>query len=59
MGTVNTISKILGDEFKLFDESRAEVLLVCLLKVDAFQVQIRSVMRSPKYMGCVAAIEGR
>ena len=59
MGTLNTISKILGDEFKLFDESRADVLLLCLLKVDAVQVQIRSVMRSPKYMGCVAAIEGR
>jgi hypothetical protein len=54
---LNTTSEIIGEEFKLFDESRADILLICLLKVDAFLVPIKNVMRSPKYMGCVAAIE--
>jgi hypothetical protein len=54
---LNTTSEIIGEEFKLFDESRADILLICLLKVDAFLVPIKNVMRSPKYMVCVAAIE--
>ena len=58
LGALNTTSEIIGEEFKFFDKSRADVLLICLLKVDAFLVPIRNVMRSPKYMGCVAELEG-
>lgn len=54
-----SVSEFVGDEFRSLEQSRADLLLLCLLKTDAYQTPIRNVLRSPRYMSCIAHLDGK
>ena len=57
--TSMSVSEFVGDEFRSLEQSRADLLLLCLLKTDAYQTPIRNVLRSPRYMSCIAHLDGK
>lgn len=56
----NSLSKIqdlLGADFEFLSHHRADRVLICLLKTDAFTVPIRDVLNSTKYLQCLKLFE--
>ena len=49
------IEELLGDEFAFVENTDPSVLLMCLLRTDAFIVPIRVVLESPGFIGCTDA----
>ncbi len=54
MRPLSSIGNIVGEEFANLDLVRADVVLFCLLTIDAFLIPVRDVLDSWKFANCVS-----